>query len=164
MKTLLTLFVLLFSSSVVAGDDLSGKSIVCGIKLLDLCKMFKTEDKCLDVPNVEFIMPIEFKNKDQASYYDYMGFFFNQLEEDNEVPLFYHTDLQSIMVYSDKRDKDDMPHLLRIDRKSLNFIFYGGEYPIGNSCIVYDNYEDIHNNILKMKNKIIAEITKDNKL
>ena len=30
MKTLLTLFVLLFSSSVVAGDDLTGKKIICG--------------------------------------------------------------------------------------------------------------------------------------
>ena len=30
MKTLLTLFVLFFSSSVFAGDDLTGKKIICG--------------------------------------------------------------------------------------------------------------------------------------
>ena len=170
LKTLLTIFVLLFSSSVVANDDLSGKSIVCGTTLEYLCNVFGNQGECPDSPSQEVIMAIEFKNKHQASYYDYKGIFFNMPEENIEVPLFYKTDLQSIMVYFDKLDKDAQ-YIYKIDRKSLNFIFgenyyEGGSYEltIGDSCIIYENYENIKKNIIKMKNKIIAEITKENKI
>ena len=37
MKTLLTLFVLLFSSSVFAGDDLTGKKLIC---IIDASKVY----------------------------------------------------------------------------------------------------------------------------
>ena len=166
MKILLTIFVLFFSSSVLAGDDLSGKSIVCGVTLEYLCNKFENSGECPDTPNQEVIMAIEFKNNDQASYYDYDGLFFNMPKENIEVPLFYKTDLQSIMIYQSKTDKD-AKYIFKIDRKSLNFRIAeegGTELPIGNSCLVYNNYEDINKSIIKMKNKIIAELTKDNKL
>jgi len=170
MKTLLTLFVLFFSSSVVARDDLSGKSIVCGMTSDYLCEL-NLEDDCPFKSNQEIIIAIEFRNKSQASWYDYDGTFYNQPEDNPEVPLFYKTDLQSIWFYSEEESINNISDsFFKIDRKSLNFHYSNGEdsettvIDIGEQCVIYDNYEDINESIIKMKDKIIAEITKDNKL
>lgn len=165
MKTLLTLFVLFFSYSAVASDDLSGKSIVCGATLEYLCDKLGNNSKCLDTdnPNQEMIMAIEFKNKDQASYYDYKGMVFAMHPSNIEMKLFYKTDLESIIINFEKLDKDSN-YILKIDRKSLNYIINDTEeyeIPIGDSCIIYENYEDINNNIIKMKNKILTDVHLD---
>ena len=58
-------------------------------------------------------------------------------------------------------------YFLKINRETLDSkLGFGNgiDLKIGKSCIVYDNYEKIDNNILKMKNKIITQITKNNKL
>ena len=166
MKTLLTLFVLFFSSSVFANEDLSGKSIVCGTTLEYLCNVFGNKGDCPDSPNREVIMAVEFTNKDQALYYDYKGTFFNSKKNIIEYPFFYKTNLESIMLYHDITDQD-AKYFLKINRTTLDSKFAeedGYDLPIGKSCLVYKNYEDINDNILKMRDKIIAEITKDNKL
>tara|TARA_B100000575_G_C22819182_1_gene481976 strand:- start:89 stop:598 length:510 start_codon:yes stop_codon:yes gene_type:complete len=169
MKIILTLFVLLFSSSVVASDDLSGKSIVCGMTSDYLCELNSEED-CPFKSNQEIIIAIEFKNNNQASWYDYDGIFFNQPKDNPEVPLFYKTDLQSIWFYSEKESINNISDsLFAIDRKSLIFYYVYDDdsetvIDIGEQCVIYDNYEDINESIIKMKDKIIAEITKDNKI
>ena len=70
------------------------------------------------------------------------------------------------MLYYDNTDPD-AKYFLKISRTTLDSKLGeedGYDLLIGESCIVYENYEDINDNILKMRDKIIAEITKDNKL
>ncbi len=157
-----------FSSLAVANDDLSGKSIVCGMSSDDLCALHKDEDcSFIFKSNQEIIIAIEFKDANQGSWHDYKGKFFYQDENNPEVPFLYKTDLQAIALYffEDNIGDIDLVPTFKIDRKSLSILYNESEFlNIGEQCVVYDNYEDINESIIKMKDKIIAEITKDNKI
>ena len=79
------------------------------------------------------------------------------------IPLFYKTNLESIIIYYEQETE----YFLKINRETLDSKLgfgNGFDLKIGESCLIYDNYEKIDNNILKMKNKIITQITKNNKL
>ena len=147
MKTFLTFFVLLFSSSVVAKDDLVGTSIVCG-KIL--------EDQKYKIQGYEFLKDNNF------GYHEFVdgGKFWN-------VPLgelIYKTDLLYIYIHN----VDNLDSIwLQISRKTLDTYIPDEDYPIlvfkGDNCIIYKN-EKIGINLIKMQKMLIDEIQKDNKL
>ena len=146
MKTLLTLFVLLFSSSVVAGDDLSGKSIVCG-KIVEDPELIKREIRY-------YVFGYDFLKNNIVKLYDHNGVFTND-PEGSTVDFTYKTNLVSIFIEGSKS---------YIDRKTIDFINAEGEKIFsGEDCIIYSN-ETIGLNLIKMEQKLITEITKDNKL
>ena len=169
MKTLLTLFVLLFASSVVAEDDLNGLSIVCGALFEQLCKepeLPLDEYECASPEDREseseyLIFGIEFEDKHKLSFYDTTGVFFAMSPDNPKVPLFYKADLDSILMNYEDDFKDPT---LTIDRRSLNLSIKDKVFFKGNYCIVYKENENIENKLIKMKNKLIAEKTKDNKI
>lgn len=167
MKILILILVLLLSMNILAKDDLSGKSIVCGTTLKYICDVTGNNGKCAEVPNQEVIIAVEFENDQQAIYHDYNGIFFGTSNWDNQIPLFYKTNLESIIIYADEHFEQEMKYFLKINRETLDSKLgfgNGFDLKIGESCLIYDNYEKIDNNILKMKNKIITQITKNNKL
>ena len=151
MKILLTLFVLFFSSSVVAGDDLSGKSIICGE--ID-------DNKKIQVFGVGFLKNYKVKmiveTVDESETLDSD----NSSEREN---LYYETSHSLIKILI--KNKSNFIH---INRTSLNVIFYNElkETTLeisGENCLVY-NEETVDINFKKIKQKLITEITKDNKL
>ena len=145
MKTFLTLFVLFFSSSVVAGDDLSGKSIVCGIIVED-SELIKREIRY-------YVFGYDFLKNNIVKLYDHNGVFTN--DPGSTLDFTYKTNLVSIFI-------EGSPGY--IDRKTIDHISDKGEKIIsGEDCIIYTN-ETIGFNLIKMEQKLITEITKDNKL
>lgn len=173
MKILILIPVLLFSINILAKDDLSGKSIVCGATLKYICDVLGNNGSCAEEPNQEIIIAVEFENDQQAIYHDYKGLFFGSSNMDYPegliIPLFYKTNLESIIIYTEEDflKANKMKYFLKINRETLDFkLGFGNELDlkIGENCLIYDNYEKIDDNILKMKNKIITQITKNNKL
>jgi len=153
--------------NILAKDDLSGKSIVCGTTLKYICDVIGNNGRCAEEPNQEVIIAVEFENDQQAIYHDYKGIFFGSSNMDYPegliIPLFYKTNLESIIIYYEQETE----YFLKINRETLDSKLgfgNGFDLKIGESCLIYDNYEKIDNNILKMKNKIITQITKNNKL
>ena len=126
MKILLTLFVLFFSSSVVAGDDLSGKSIICGE--ID-------DNKKIQVFGVGFLKNYKVKmiveTVDESETLDSD----NSSEREN---LYYETSHSLIKILI--KNKSNFIH---INRTSLNVIFYNElkETTLeisGENCLVYN--------------------------
>ena len=155
MKILLTLFVLLFSSSVVAGDDLSKKSIICG-KI--------NENKILVIQGYDFISNVN------AEIY-----FYDNLDDkvkivpDNDFK--YETNLSQIKIirFLDKSKKHLSKKYTVIDRETLQVSWYDGtEISIlykgnSNNCKVR-RYENIIDNLNEIKKELIQELTKNNKI
>ena len=126
MKTLFTLFVLLFSSSVVASDNLSGKKIVC----------FKP----MSSNDTVYLIGFDFKNLSEVSVYT----------ETNNDPL-----VITNMYYKTSTSKIEIKWLnntwfYKISRKTLEVEGrYKSSY-LGNQCsLVTENITDIFQKYLK---------------
>ena len=100
MKILLTFFVLLFSSSVLAGDDLTGKKIFCKAKLVDKDLMYAAG--------------IIFRGTDYLGYY-----FQTSIDEKKYFVLKYKTSPMLIKIYNPGGE-----HIFDIDRKNLGITFH----------------------------------------
>ena len=145
MKILLTFFVLLFSSSVYADDSLDGKSIICG---------YIEKDQNIILLGIEFLEDnkVEMYNRD-----------LNSLSEEFNTSFFYQTSFSLIKIINENE-----PGFLQIDRKTLNITIHQETVDAeglfnGENCLVYNN-ETIGMNMTKIKQKLINEIKKGNKI
>jgi len=148
MKILLALFVLLFSSLVVAEDDLNGTSIVCG-------KIVKADEHPeMNKYGIEyFVLGFDFLKNNIVKLYDNNGIILGE-PDGSTFDFTYRINLVSIFIEK----------WLFIDRKTIDFINAEGEKMwSGEDCIIYKD-EKIDMNLIKMEKKLINEITKDNKL
>ncbi len=118
MKTFLTFFVLLFSSSVVAGDDLTGKKILC-IRIVDVVR----------------IMSLEFVDKNLVEY----SFYTSRTNNTYKALWNYNADQINVKIF----DPDDLNNYAYIiDRKNLEVRDAAGAYrffPRHCELIVYGN-------------------------
>ena len=145
MKTILTLFVLLFSSSVFAGDDLSGKKILC-------LKMSVIQ------PSQDMIKVDAFHFKDKKN----VDNIFNTPFEIHTFKYFYDAQFRNIYLYLPKENKDKK-FFYKINRKTLSVTIIAKNsneiYYNESSCSIVkgDLYLLIDNKIENFKEKLKLE-------
>jgi len=145
MKKALIILVLFFSSALIAkDDDLNGKSIICG---------YIEENQKI------FILGFEFLENNKVEMYNEL----NSVSEALNTSLFYETSFSLIKIHNDNE-----PGFLQIDRKTLNITGHEKtgdveDFINGENCLVYNN-EKIGLNMIKLKQKLIVEIKKGNKI
>ena len=153
MKTFLTFFVLLFSSSLFAeeklddaSDKLDGTSIVCGTI---------ENDKTFKIFGIEFLTD----NKVRIHVYFPISNDFRLSSDFMPNNLIYKTTFDLIDIY-------DKIHHLQINRKTLDI--KSGEYKnkftsfvSGENCMIIKN-KTIGFYLLKMHQKLVNELKKDN--
>ena len=148
MKTLLTLFVLLFSSSVVAGNDLTGK------------KLF-----CISNPEKAINYAFYFTSKDTVWFYmsDY------STEKTNKNHLFskyeYTTSLKDIGLYTKDKTKIFIIERTTLDVKGTT----AGLIVKGETCTILEDLDfnvpnDMYDYLDKVYKDQIREIKSKNKL
>ena len=151
MKTLLTLFVFLFSSSVVAGDDLTGQKILC-IKISEGVVIKGEDDIKLDV--FEFI-----DNKIVEQTFKYAG-------GKKTFGYFYEAQIRNIYIYLPELDKSKR-FLYKLNRKNLILTSIGKNtkeivYNIGSCNLIDDDYD--LNSLIVIEEKFRQKIKSENQL
>ena len=137
MKILLTLFVLLFSSSVVAGDDLEGNNLLC-----------------LNDPDKGKIWGLEFLPNKEVCHLWTTG-------ETKFEWCYYRYETSPFEIEIIHRDNENIPYI--INRKNLNIMNRGKLMIKGELCEVINTnkFKVYFRNTHK---KIIKEIKSKNKL
>ena len=148
MKTLLTLFVLLFSSSVVAKNTLVGVSFLCSFE----------EHGKYNILGFGFLE----NNRIRGVQGDInTGITLNSGDVPNRI-IEYETSPISIKIFVKNESE-----FMKINRKSLELSFHKNSKNLG--AISGDNCEihkdgNIEENFEKFKEKLVTELTKDNKI
>jgi len=145
MKTLVTVLSLLFSTSVFAkGEDLKGKSIVCGY----------TSDETV------IIVGIAFYDNYEVDFYDKNA---NSASTQLNTTFYYETSFSLIKIFNSNE-----PGFVQVDRKTLNITFHEELKEVddeinGKYCSVYQN-QKIGMNIIKLNKKLVDQIKAGNKI
>ena len=166
MKTLLTLFVLFFSLSVFAEEELIGKKILCGY---------------IDDSDIIRINGWLFSSEQKVIFYTYIPY----SDSFTEREYYYDTSVSKIKTYTSS-NKTKTFTLNIINRKNLNVSYYGQDsllYKGDENCLVYNilvnakvtddgiltfeevTSDEIHKeHLLEFKASLIAEAKSKNKL
>ena len=165
MKILLTLFVLLFSSSVFAEEELIGKKILCGY---------------IDDSDIIRINGWLFSSEQKVIFYTYIPY----SDSFTEREYYYDTSVSKIKTYTSS-NKTKTFTLNIINRKNLNVSYYGQDsllYKGDENCLVYNipvnakvtdgilifeevASDEIHKeHLLDFKASLIAEAKSKNKI
>lgn len=151
MKIFLTFILLLFSSSVVAGDDLTGQKILC-IKIFEGV-IIKGEDNIkLDV--FEFI-----DDKIVENTFKYAG-------GKKTFGYFYEAQIRNIYIYLPQPDKSKR-FLYKLNRENLTLTSIGKNtreivYNKGSCNLIYDDFD--LNSLIVIEEKFRQKIKSENQL
>ena len=148
MKTLLTLFVLLFSSSVAAKNTLVGVSYLCAFE----------EHNKYNIIGFGFLE----NNRIRGVQGDInAGITLNSGDIPKRI-IEYETSPISIKIFVKNESE-----FIKINRKSLELSFHKNSKDLGSisgsNCEIY-KIGNIETNFEKLKEKLITELSKDNKL
>jgi len=145
MKTLLTLFILFFSSSLSA-EQLNNTSVICGVII---------EDEEFPIKKNYRISGFEFLDNNKVIIHDDKNGFL--LSEETSITFSYKAEHTLIYI------SDDMGSVV-INRQTLDILGSSGKILIeGKYCSVYKN-ESFDISWKRMTLKMVEEIRKDNKI